>query len=317
MPWDLEPGERLRRVEVHDRFGGTRQSGVAPSRVTPNVLLFSDPSVGSAHGYDDHWSDDGTIFYYAGRGQTGDQTLDGGNGTILNHREEGRTLRVFWGAGGTVEYAGEFEVDPENPYDIVRAQPTGGGADRNVVMFRLRPLGEPAVIDPARPARRVVGERTKPTFATPYRRANESPAVNAPSPFAVDPNEVDRALAAHARTQNALERHVAELGFRTHSPGPSDPDFDLAWRDGDTIVVAEVKSLTERNERGQLRLGIGQILDYEQTIRQAGLSVSSVLCVERPPADAAYWLGLCARLGVRLIWPPSFGRDPRAAAPPG
>jgi hypothetical protein len=306
MPWDLEPGDRLRRVEVHDRYGGTRQSGVSPSRLTPNVLLFSDPAVGTVHGYDDHWSHDGTIFHYAGVGQTGDQTLGGGNGAILNHRADGRALRMFWGAGGVVTYGGEFEVDPEHPYDLVRAQATGGGADRNVVTFRLRPLGESAVVDPARPARRVVSERPKPTLATPYRPAHESPAVDAPSPFAVDPNEVDRALAAHAKTQNALEHHARGLGFQTYSPGPSDPDFDLAWQDGDSIVVAEVKSLTTRNERGQLRLGLGQVLDYEQTIRQAGMSVTCVLCVERAPADAAYWLELCARLGVRLVWPPAF-----------
>jgi hypothetical protein len=43
-------------------------------------------------------SKDGTTFHYAGRGQSGDQTLEGGDGSILNHREEGeegRALRVF------------------------------------------------------------------------------------------------------------------------------------------------------------------------------------------------------------------------------
>jgi hypothetical protein len=118
-----------------------------------------------------------------------------------------------------------------------------------------------------------------------------------------------------ARKPLAVVQYLAEvdlrvlraLRFQTYSPGPSDPDFDLAWCDGDTIIVAEVKSLTERNERGQLRLGLSQVLDYEQTIQQAGMSVSSVLCVERPPADAAYWLELCTHLGVWLIWPPSFG----------
>ena len=34
--------------------------------------------------------------------------------------------------------------------------------------------------------------------------------------------------------------------------------FDIAWDDDDDIVVAEVKSLTTRNEEKQLRLALGQ-----------------------------------------------------------
>src|SRR4051812_41601922 len=29
--WDIEPGTRLRRVELHDRYGGRRQGGIGPS----------------------------------------------------------------------------------------------------------------------------------------------------------------------------------------------------------------------------------------------------------------------------------------------
>src|SRR6476659_5750318 len=88
--------------------------------------------------------------------------------------------------------------------------------------------------------------------------------------------------------------------------GPGDPDFDLAWREGDLIVVAEIKSLRVENERNQLRLGLGQVLDYEATVRQSGRAVRAVLCVERSPSDSAYWLALCRRLGVALVWPENF-----------
>ena len=33
--WDLTPGESIRRVELHDRYGGARQGGIAGSATTP------------------------------------------------------------------------------------------------------------------------------------------------------------------------------------------------------------------------------------------------------------------------------------------
>src|SRR4051794_22267542 len=115
MGWELQPGETMRRVELHDRYGGRRQGGIGPSAQTPNVLIFSDPASGEQHGYYDHWTDSGA-FDYAGEGQLGDQTLDGGNGAILHHAQEGRALRVFWGSTGIVQYAGEFAIDRHDPY---------------------------------------------------------------------------------------------------------------------------------------------------------------------------------------------------------
>lgn len=56
MPdWTLRPGERVRRRELHDDFGGGRQGGIEPSRSTPNVFLFADSVSGEQHGYIDGW----------------------------------------------------------------------------------------------------------------------------------------------------------------------------------------------------------------------------------------------------------------------
>jgi hypothetical protein len=46
------------------------------------------------------------------------------------------------------------------------------------------------------------------------------------------------------------------------TPRPDEPQYDLAWLAGDTLYVAEVKSLTAANEERQLRLGLGQVLRY-------------------------------------------------------
>lgn len=49
------------------------------------------------------------------------------------------------------------------------------------------------------------------------------------------------------------------IGLIPRSPSPGEPDFDLAWQDGDTVWVAEVKSMTAQNEEQQMRLAIGPI----------------------------------------------------------
>ncbi|MGA3057836.1 MAG: hypothetical protein ABSE70_07355 [Candidatus Limnocylindrales bacterium] len=140
----------------------------------------------------------------------------------------------------------------------------------------------------------------------PYRRANEEPATAPRDPFEIDPNAVDRALGAHARTQNALADWVQAQGFEPVSP-IGGADFDLAWEDSGCLFVAEVKSLNRRNEARQLRLGLGQVLHYQAMLEEAGRRVRPVLAVEREPLEGR-WLALCSAHGVALVWPGSFDR---------
>jgi hypothetical protein len=83
-PWDLEPGQRIRRTDLHSRYGGSGQGDICPSAKTPNILIFTDPGSGHQHGYYDEWADDGT-FHYTGMGQTGNQTFTSGNKAIRDH----------------------------------------------------------------------------------------------------------------------------------------------------------------------------------------------------------------------------------------
>ncbi len=138
-----------------------------------------------------------------------------------------------------------------------------------------------------------------------YQTANEAPATKPREPFSVDPNEVDRALGAHAATQNALAAWVEALGIRPLRSAGNSADFDLAWDDGTTFNVAEVKSLTAGNETGQLRLGLGQVLHYAMLLGANGRAVRPVLVIERAPADRR-WVALCASHGVKLVWPGEF-----------
>jgi hypothetical protein len=135
-------------VELHARYGGSGQSGISPSSRTPNILLFTDLSQGSQHGYIyDGWSDERKeVFLYTGEGQQGDQKLASGNKAIAQHAEDGRRLRLFDGVRRTVRYVGEFAIDPDQPYETREAPATGGGPSRQVLVFRLRPVGATAPV---------------------------------------------------------------------------------------------------------------------------------------------------------------------------
>ena len=68
-----------------------------------------------------------------------------------------------------------------------------------------------------------------------------------------------------------------------------------------------MKSLRERNEEKQLRLGIGQVLRYRHLLATVYPVVKPVLALERHPSDAS-WLNLCADLGIRVVWPGTMGQ---------
>lgn len=145
-----------------------------------------------------------------------------------------------------------------------------------------------------------------PGVGRPYRRARAGQVKRNTDPWSRDPALVDRALEAHASTQNALAEYLGSLGIEPRSPLPHEPDFDIAWISDATTYVGEVKSLTVANEEKQLRLGIGQVLRYRQTLSQHG-PTQAVLVVERRPSDAA-WLDLCESVAVQIVWPGSFDR---------
>src|SRR5437764_14265389 len=100
MEWHLQPGDTIKRTELHAMYRGGGQGGIAPCTRTPNVLIFTDRNVGQEHGYLDQW--DGDTLNYAGEGQRGDQTFMRGNKAILHHQDDKRALRVFEGIRGIV-----------------------------------------------------------------------------------------------------------------------------------------------------------------------------------------------------------------------
>jgi hypothetical protein len=188
--------------------------------------------------------------------------------------------------------AGIEQLDPAAWGALAKLLTLPGAASPTAVAAAAPPLPPP-------PAPAEIGQA--------YRPEDEATVTARREPFAVDPDRVDRGTRAHRRTQNLLAAHLGRVGLTPISPVPGrDLPFDVAWREGDLLVVAEVKSLTHRNEERQLRLGLGQVLRYAHLLRgQRGCEVQPALVVEREPSDPT-WGELCAALGVRLAWPAVF-----------
>ena len=132
--FQFEPGKRYHRQgDLHDKFGGNRQSGIAPCAEHPLIFLFTS-SRGDEFGYQDGWvSED--LYRYTGEGQMGDMEMDRGNLAILNHQEDGRTLHLFKKVDpGLYEYVGQFEYLKHE----IKTGTNGEQRQRDIIQFVLK-----------------------------------------------------------------------------------------------------------------------------------------------------------------------------------
>ena len=272
----LAPGDQLLRREVHERFGGRRQGGISPSRAVPAVMFFTDPAKGHRHGYYDGWDSDGFL-HYVGEGQTGDQRFVQGNKAVLEHREDGRTLEGFKADGPEVTYLGEFELIDTYMRD---AHETGDPTtQRQVIVFRLRPLNEVPIELPA-------------TLVTPKREATVDNV-------AVEEQHTERGFISPDREEYEFERLEAELvnryrrflqaqghivsRLRIVPAGEGAPLYSDLW-DETALDLIEAKGNVTRDA---IRLAVGQLLDYGRFVEA---KKRSVLLPSRPRDDLLSYL---------------------------
>jgi hypothetical protein len=127
------------------------------------------------------------------------------------------------------------------------------------------------------------------------------------SALALDLDHLDKGTEAHETTIAALIEHLARQQVEVRGHARNAPRFDAGWSRGDEVFIAEVKSLTGASEDQQIRLGIGQILDYAHQLQLAGTDgrVRPVLVLERQPMDPR-WISLAEASGIRFTWAPDF-----------
>jgi hypothetical protein len=290
--WALLPGETIEREMLQERYGGRTHGRIGPSTRSPNVLLFSDPSVDEPRGHFDGWRADG-CFHYTGEGQRGDQQMKSGNAAILSHAREGRVLRLFVGTKGRVAYEGEFALAPDRPFYTTDAPEARNGPVRNVIVFRLRPVGLPP--KPSSSALdRVAGAGAMELVVEDVAVEEQwtEMAFVAPGHEAGEADRTERALVAAFR-DHLLERGHEVGRLRIVPPGEAKPLFvDLIDRSTNTLY--EAKGTVER---GSIRMAVGQLLDYRRFVQPAPRL--AVLLPAEPRADLREYL---KGAGVDVVW---------------
>ena len=100
-------GQLYRRRDIHDMYGGNRQSGISPSAKVPYIFIVTG-AAGQQHGYKDEWLNE-DVFSYTGEGQSGDMKFTKGNLALRNHLANVRRVFLFeYVAKGMVKFVNEL-----------------------------------------------------------------------------------------------------------------------------------------------------------------------------------------------------------------
>ncbi|WP_405409792.1 hypothetical protein [Streptomyces decoyicus] len=330
---DLVPGMITTRAALRASFGGSNQGGIVPIVDAKMVLVFSDPAAGAQHGYtfDGQVEDDeqGPLYLYTGAGSTGNQQLSGMNGALLRHAEMGRTVHLFVADGyvpgtGTVRqrYIGQVIVDTEQPYEE-RWSTSNSDTQRLLYVFRFRPapgsrlaltgaeLLQPApdttVLEVPVPDAPQAAGTTSTAVTTEQHTTDETTANISGGPITVRRREGLLTTAFEARLEQA--GHVFHRHQITVQGEPGSLMTDVY--DATDNVLYEAKG---RSRRSDVRMAIGQLLDYRRHIDvPPGLRLA-VLLPEEPSADVR---SLLATENIHLVVRSGEGFEgfPLAATP--
>ena len=134
-----------------------------------------------------------------------------------------------------------------------------------------------------------------PAFHRPY--AGRAAEAIFPKQQPTNAEAHERAVAEHHELTERLRRFLSEAGFEGGLR--NDVPVDLAWRgpSGD-VVIAEIKSCFGDGDTEQLRLGLGQLLEYRERLVGLGVFAEAVLLVSRVKDDI--WYDICTSVDVCL-----------------
>jgi hypothetical protein len=290
MTIDLTPSDSIKRVALHDQYGGRRQGGISPSKQSPNVFVFTDQARGVLHGYVYDGPRSDGLFHYTGEGQLGDQRMAQGNRAIRDHKAEGRELHLFDSSKGTATYIGRFEYVSHYTAD---APETGDGPIRSVIVFRLRPLDGKAT----RPSSRLDDLGSERVRKVPVEQHLTERMMIDPQREPYEAERREQGLVMNLMASLLAEGHqISRLQLRPDGE-PAALFCDLY--DETTNVLFEAKGTIARPA---FRMAIGQLADYARLVEPA--PQKAILLPEEPRADL---LALAASEGIEVVWPDDDG----------
>lgn len=130
-------GVIYKRSEIHDLYGGNRQSGICPSAKNPFIFIFTG-SGGHQHGYKDEWLNK-HVFSYTGEGQVGDMQFTHGNLALRDHLITGKRVFLFeYTAVGYVKFIDELSFLDCDYFETHDTQ----GNDRVGIKFFFKRIGD-------------------------------------------------------------------------------------------------------------------------------------------------------------------------------
>ncbi|MFJ5926624.1 hypothetical protein ACIQF6_28875 [Kitasatospora sp. NPDC092948] len=225
-----------------------------------------------------------------------DQRMVRGNSSILNHREEGRTLHLFVPEAQQVRYVGEFAVDEALPWVRTRIEeaPTlRSGSGRLALVFRLLPVG--------------TAPTGLPATRGPVTRITRLSVPAMTARLGLDERE---------QVAASLLRAYAEHQARSRTPCPGFTGWHITLPEN--LAPLEVDLFDEVNRElvvaapsmadTEMYLSLGELLDLERLFESAPRMVA--LLPSRPQEWRIAWFN---ERGVAVAWPEDEGfvrRDP-------
>lgn len=288
IDWTLAPGETVRRVELHKRFGGRQQGGIAPSRKSNNVMVFTSPT-GERYGYADGFQEDG-CFHYTGEGQRGDQQMVSGNKALLQHVSEARIVRLFDGTGGEVCYVGAFQLDTDKPYYQADA-PDVDGNIRKVIKFRLIPE-KGARIDLLPTAAGIASPASRTKVRSIPTENHEMERFTTASITSGEAEKREAKLIRSYRAYCARKGIVDLQRLMIQPEGEAQALYTDLYSPSQSLAIEAKGSVA----REAIRMAIGQLLDYCRFIPTPHRL--AILVPEAPRTDL---IGLLHGLGISVI----------------
>lgn len=136
----FEKNQRYLQKDIRKKLDCHPQLGISFNEKYNFFVLIKNahkPSSNPDNVYLDRFDPESGLYYYVGKGTTGNQKLTGYNLTLLKSKENKQKVHLFWEKinGSAHYYIGEVQVDYVNQ----KLQRDKNGDNRNVFLYTLKP----------------------------------------------------------------------------------------------------------------------------------------------------------------------------------